>query len=212
MHRYILKTLWVIVVILALLIGYVPIAYLMNGVEPFYLELKTPETLKSMIWWFFLYTHITSGGIAILIGWIQFSKFLQTKRPQLHRTMGKIYLVAALLCAVSGFYISFHATGGWVAALGFLTVSVLYFYTTLKGYLTIKNRLLVAHQDFMTYSYALCLSAVSLRLAVPISYLFTDNYVFSYTIIAWGAWMPNLLIAYWVNKYRGHNISHSLAH
>jgi uncharacterized membrane protein len=202
MHRYILKTIWALVIILALMVGYIPIAYLMNGVEPFYLELKTPETLKSMIWWSFLYAHIISGGIAILIGWVQFNKYLQTKRTQLHRTVGKIYLAAALACAVSGSYISFHATGGWLSALGFLTVSVLYFYTTLKGFTTIRNGQLAAHQDFMTYSYALCLSAVTLRLAVPFSYLFTDDYVFSYSIIAWAAWMPNLLIAYWVNKNR----------
>lgn len=59
----------------------------------------------------------------------------------------------------------------------------------------------------MTYSYATCLSAVSLRLSVPLSYLFTDDYIFSYSIIAWSAWIPNLVIAYWVNKNRQHKIT-----
>lgn len=54
----------------------------------------------------------------------------------------------------------------------------------------------------MTYSYATCLAAVSLRLYVPLSSLITDNYILSYTIIAWFAWVPNLFIAYWINKNR----------
>lgn len=196
------KTIWVIIVILAILVGYIPIQYLISGVSTGYLELKSQEVLHSTTWWVFLYTHITSGGIAILIGWIQFSKNLQKKRLNWHRTIGKIYVIVALICALSGLYIGFYATGGWLPALGFITVSCIYFYTTLQGYLTIRNKQITQHQNFMTYSYAACLSAVSLRVFVPLSYLFTDNYILSYTIIAWFAWIPNLLIAYWVNNNR----------
>jgi uncharacterized membrane protein len=194
------KALWMGIVVLALLVGYIPIHYLINGVSQGYLELKSNELLRNQLWWSFLYTHIVSGGIAILIGWVQFSKSLQQKRLHWHRNIGKLYLVTALFCAISGFFIGFYATGGWVAKLGFIVVSCIYFYTTLQGYLAVRKKQITRHQQLMTYSYALCLSAVSLRLAVPFSYLFTDDYVFSYTIIAWAAWIPNLLIAYWVNK------------
>lgn len=201
------KALWIIIVLLALLVGFIPISYLTNGISEGYLSLKSPEVLKSKLWWFFLYVHIVSGGIAILIGWIQFNKNLLQKRVNWHRNIGKLYIISALLCALSGFYIGFYATGGWLAALGFIMVSCIYFYTTLKGFLHIRNSQLILHQNYMTYSYATCLAAVSLRVFVPLSSFITDNYLLSYTLIAWLAWIPNLLIAYWVNKNREANVA-----
>lgn len=201
------KVIWIIIVSLAILVGLIPISYLNSGVSQGYLELKGQETLRNTTWWTFLYIHIISGGIAILIGWLQFSQKLLKKYPHWHRTIGKTYAVAALVCSISGLYIGFYATGGLIPATGFITVSCIYFYTTLGGFLAIRKKQIIKHQNFMTYSYATCLSAVSLRLSVPLSYLFTDDYIFSYSIIAWSAWIPNLIIAYWVNKNRQHKIT-----
>lgn len=196
------KAIWVIIVILAILVGIIPILYLKNGVNEGYLGLKSQETLRSPTWWFFLYVHMVSGGIAILIGWIQFSKKLLQNWPNLHQVIGKIYIITALLCSLSGFYIGLYATGGILPAAGFITVSCIYFYTTLMGYLTIKKKQLLKHQNYMTYSYATCLAAVSLRLMTPLSYFLGIDYILAYTFIAWFAWIPNLVIAYWVNKDR----------
>jgi uncharacterized membrane protein len=196
------KVFWVVTVMLAILVGYIPISYLINGVAEGYLELKKPEVLRSQTWWIFLYVHMIFGGLAILIGWTQFSKRIQNNYKVWHRKIGKVYVIASLICAISGFYIGFFATGGWLPAIGFILVACIYFYTTLMGFLSIKRRQITLHQNLMTYSYACCLSAVSLRLWVPISYIFTDNYILSYTIIAWMAWIPNLGVAYWVNRSR----------
>lgn len=191
-----------IIIALAILVGIIPITYLINGVNEGYLQLKSPEVLRSKTWWFFLYIHAISGGIAILIGWIQFSKKILQNRPKLHRFIGKTYFFSAIPCSISGLYIGVYATGGFVAAAGFISVACIYFYTTLKGYLTIRKGQIVEHQNMMTYSYAVCLAAVSLRLSTPIAYLLGFEYVSSYTFIAWSAWIPNLMIAYWINKNR----------
>lgn len=194
------KTLWMIIVALAILVGIIPITYLINGVNEDYLQLKSPEILRSKTWWFFLYVHAISGGIAILIGWIQFSKKILQNRPKLHRVIGKSYFLLAIVCSLSGFYIGLYATGGMVAAAGFITVACIYFYTTMQGYLAIRKGQIAEHQNMMTYSYSACLAAVSLRLSTPIAYLLGFEYVSSYTFIAWSAWIPNLMIAYWINK------------
>lgn len=196
------KALWMIIIALAILVGIIPITYLVNGVNEGYLQLKSPEILRSKTWWFFLYIHAISGGIAILIGWIQFSKKILQNRPKLHRFIGKTYFFSAIPCSISGLYIGFYATGGFMAAAGFITVACIYFYTTLQGYLTIRKGQIAQHQNMMTYSYAVCLAAVSLRLSTPLAYLLGFEYVSSYTFIAWSAWIPNLMIAYWINKNR----------
>ena len=200
MKRYFLKSLWVITVLFALLIGYIPISYVLNGIGEGYLELKSQEVKSSQIWWIILYTHIISGGIAILIGWVQFSKKLQQKYLKLHRNIGKTYLISAIICSLSGIYVGFYATGGFIAAAGFITVACIYFYTTLQGFLSIKRGQVIEHQNFMTYSYAVCLSAVSLRLSTTAVYFLGLDYNSSYQVIAWTAWIPNLMIAYWINK------------
>lgn len=196
------KIFWIILVLLAIMVGFIPVTYLVYGVNEGYLQLKSAALLKNNLWWAILYSHFTSGGIAILIGWLQFSKWLQTKYRNWHRVIGKVYFISAIICSISGFYVGVYATGGWVAKLGFMTVASIYFYTTLMGFLVIKKGEVFAHQNFMTYSYAVCLAAVSLRLMTPLSYLLGFDYIISYTIIAWSAWLPNLCIAWWINRNR----------
>jgi uncharacterized membrane protein len=201
------KVVWIFIVLLALLVGVVTSMYLFYGVSEGFLELKSKEVIGSNTWWGFLYTHIATGSLAILIGWMQFRKKMQTRYTQWHRTIGKVYVVSALLCAISGLYIGFYATGGWVAASGFISVAVVYFYTTLQGYLTIRNKQIVAHQNMMTYSYAACLAAVTLRIYIPLSFALEIEYILAYSIIAWMSWLPNLGIAWWVNQNRSKNTS-----
>lgn len=196
------KLIWVVIVVLAILVGFIPISYIFTGINRGFLELKSQEVLDSSIWWYTLIAHIGSGSISILIGWIQFNKTIQRKYLNMHRTIGKIYVVSSLICGLTGVYISIFATGGWVAALGFLSISCIFFYATLMGYFVIKKKLIMQHQNFMTYSYAAILSSVTLRIYIPLATLFTDDYVFSYTIIAWVSWIPNLFIAFWINKNR----------
>ncbi|MFZ1456612.1 MAG: DUF2306 domain-containing protein [Saprospiraceae bacterium] len=196
------KVVWIIIILLALLVSVMSFMYLFDGVNEGYLELKSKEVLKSRLWWSFLYTHIVTVGIAIVIGWIQFSKRMQTTYVKWHRTLGKIYVVMALLCAISGFYIGFFATGGWIPATGFIAMALIYFYTTLQGFLAIKNKQITAHQNYMTYSYAACLAAVTLRIYIPLSFVLEIDYILAYSIIAWVSWIPNLAIAWWVNKRR----------
>ena len=196
------KVVWIIIILLALLVSVMSFMYLFDGVNEGYLELKSKEVLKSRLWWSFLYTHIVTGGIAIVIGWIQFSKRMQTTYVKWHRTLGKIYVVMALLCAISGFYIGFFATGGWIPATGFIAMALISFYTTLQGFLAIKNKQITAHQNYMTYSYAACLAAVTLRIYIPLSFVLEIDYILAYSIIAWVSWIPNLAIAWWVNKRR----------
>jgi hypothetical protein len=193
------KTAWIIIVLLAILVGIIPINYLFGGVNEGYLELKSPELLRSRTWWVFLYVHTSTGGLSILIGWLQFSKRLLQKRPKVHRAIGKIYFFSSLICSISGLYIALYATGGLVPALGFMVVACIYFYTTLMGYVHIRNRRIIQHQHMMTYSYAVCLAAVSLRIMSPLSYVMGIDYILAYSYIAWFSWIPNLIIAYFIN-------------
>jgi uncharacterized membrane protein len=189
------RILWALIVLLAILIGLVPLNYIEPDVNSGFLALKDRALLRSIGWQISFNAHIFSGAIAIMIGWVQFNRKLLAKRPKWHRALGKVYVVSALICGLTGIYIGFNATGGPIAAAGFISVGAIYFYTTLQAFIDIKNKQIARHQTMMMYSYAACLAAVTLRLYVPLLTYYLGDYLQAYRIVAWLSWVPNLLVA-----------------
>jgi hypothetical protein len=97
MNKYIKKTVWWFFGILCVLIGLYPLVYLQTNREFGLLASKSQELFSNQLWNIAFYGHITGGGIALLIGWTQFSSKLRKRRLKLHRTIREIYLVAALI-------------------------------------------------------------------------------------------------------------------
>lgn len=162
---------------------------------------KSQEVLGSAIWQIGFYGHISFGGLALLTGWSQFSKKIRTRNLQLHRNLGKIYVIAVLISGVCGVYIGFFATGGFIAALGFVLLGLIWLFTTGKAYFAIKRRDLSLHQGMMIYSYAACFAAVTLRIWLPLLTIAFGEFLIAYKIVAWLCWVPNIIFAHlWVRR------------
>jgi len=189
--------LWAIFALFAIVIGLYPTVYLLTSDTTFgLLSSKTPELLQNVVWHTFFYTHIIFGGLALLTGFSQFSTKLRRKRVAVHRNLGKAYCIAVALSGTAGFYIAFFATGGLISGLGFGTLAVLWLGTTLMAYKTVREKLFIKHEMWMIRSYALCFGAVTLRLWLPLfTGVFKMDFIPAYLIIAWLAWVPNLLVA-----------------
>lgn len=195
------KLAWVIFGILSVLVSFYPLTYYLAD-EPVALLLsKSAELLSSNLYIILFYIHITFGGIALLIGWIQFSKKLRRKYLNIHRWIGKIYIGSVLLSGPTGLYIAFHATGGLSPILGFSIGAVLWIVFTYLGFSAIRKGNIEAHKKWMIYSYAGTFGAVTLRIWLPILILIFGNFIEAYRIVAWFSWVPNLLIVYlFLNK------------
>ncbi len=189
------STLRILLALSAILIGLYPAIYFIIDRNFGLLNSKPKELLSSIFWNVGFYTHIIAGGLALLIGWMQFNTRLRNKNLQLHRQVGKVYVVAVLLSAPAGFYIAFFATGGLVASTGFICLAVIWFYTTYRAYASIKNKQVVQHQKMMIYSYAACFAAVTLRIWLPLLSAMLGNFTKAYLIVAWLSWVPNLIVA-----------------
>lgn len=111
--------------------------------------------------------------------------------------MGYVYVLLVLLFAApTGLVIGFHANGGIVAQFFFITLSVLWWWFTFKAFQYAKQKNFKAHKAFMVRSFALTLSAITLRLwKVILVKLFHPNPMDLYIIISGLGWLPNLLIA-----------------
>ena len=189
------KTGWILFAGLSILIGFYPTVYLFVDSSSGLLSSKTPELLANAAWNLAFYSHITFGGLALLSGWSQFSKKIRTKHVRLHRRLGKIYVVAVLISAMAAVYVGFFATGGPVAAAGFISLGVIWFGTTLAAYRHIRAGNLAAHQRMMYFSFAATFAAVTLRLWMPFLIAVTGDFVPAYRVVAWLCWVPNLLVA-----------------
>ena len=182
-------------VVLAIVIALYPGIYFIIDRKFGLLSSKPIELLTNSFWNIGFYTHILLGGLALLIGWTQFSSKIRDNNLTLHKRIGKIYVIAVFLSSITGICIGFFATGGFPSSLGFICLGIIWFSTTLKAYINIQNRQIVKHQKMMIYSYAACFAGVTLRIWLPLLIIIFGNFITAYTIVAWLCWVPNLFVA-----------------
>ncbi|MFT5167375.1 MAG: putative membrane protein [Saprospiraceae bacterium] len=190
------KVLFVLFSTLAIAIGLYPLFMLFMGLHFDLFNSKSTALLADALWNISFYTHISLGGIALLIGWTGFSKKLRTKNIEIHRNIGKAYIAAVLLSAIGGIYIGFFATGGIITSTGFISLGIIWFFTTWKAYQFAKAKNIIAHRKMMIYSYAACFAAVTLRLWMPLLLIIFNDFDIAYKIVAWLCWVPNLYVAH----------------
>lgn len=143
-----------------------------------------------------IYTHVFAAMVALLLGPCQFSTRLRSRRLQLHRWMGRVYLgVGVLAGGLSGLYISQFAFGGLAAKLGFAALAVCWLYTGTRAFLAIRRRAVDEHRRWMVRNFALTFAAVTLRIYIPASMVAGVEFAAAYAFIAWLCWVPNLLVA-----------------
>ncbi len=211
--KLVVKTiLYLPLIFLILLVSVYPLQFFLVEGKVGILSMKSDALLVNWVWKTFFYMHISFGGLALLVGWLQFNKRLREKYRVVHRTIGKIYVLSVWLSALGVGYIGFFAEGGIIAFLGFMIGGLIWSYTTTQGYLTIRNGKVKEHQKFMIYSYAACVGAVTLRIWLPLLVSTTNNFILSYQIVSWMAWAPNLVVAHFIikNKNRLHTNHHSI--
>jgi uncharacterized membrane protein len=197
------KVAWVVFGSLAIAIGLYPLVYVFAD-EPISLLLsKDKELLMNILWNIGFYGHILFGGLALMVGWVQFSKRFRNSNLYRHRLIGRIYVIAVAVSGICGVYIAFYATGGLVAKLGFLSLGILWLYFTSNAYLAAKKSDLDKHKVYMIYSYAACFGAVTLRIWLPLLTIVIGSFIPAYRIVAWLAWVPNLIFAYFWVKRKG---------
>lgn len=171
-----------------------------------FLSIKQTEVTQITGYLPVFYIHVGTSILALLAGFTQFNSSILSNKTYLHRTIGIIYVTTILLFAApSGFFIGCFANGGSYSKLSFTILAVLWFWFTLKSFIAIKNKNITEHQKFMYRSFALTLSAITLRLwKVILVYLFQPSPMDVYQIIAWFGWVPNFVFAefYLHNKFK----------
>lgn len=195
MTIFLKKAMFYLAYALILIVALYALTYFIpNRPSPF-LEHKP---LQNIIWRIAFWTHVGLGAVALALGPFQLSVKRRQRNLSLHRQLGKVYVVSILLASVGAFYAAFFSDTGWIAGLGFAMLAVVWFYTTLRAYQTIRRKQVNQHRAWMYRSYAVTLAAVTLRIILPVE-LALMNLPFSiaYPIVAWLCWVPNLIVVEW---------------
>lgn len=146
------------------------------------------------------YAHIFSSPFVLLSGAFLFSKLVLHRWPGLHRVAGRVYVgVLLMVSAPSGLVMGFHANGGLAAQASFFVLTPLWWWFTWMGYKAARNRQFSAHRNWMLRSYALTLSAVSLRIyQMLLGNMSGLDPVAQYVFVSWAAWLGNWAVAEWL--------------
>ncbi len=154
--------------------------------------------------------HVSSSLVIMTSGAFLFISISKSHWLSVHRFLGRIYVVLVLfLAAPSGLIMGYFANGGLMGQINFMLLSTIWWMFTYFGFKNIIDKNITAHKKWMIRSYALTLSAITLRvlqMTLPMT-LFPDQSV-RYVFISWGSWILNLMIAeiYIYIKINGENL------
>lgn len=163
--------------------------------------LRIKQNVVSLGWWkLAFYIHVFTSIFLLAAGFTQFSKQLLRRQPSMHRAVGKLYVFILLfLSGPAGFLLAIKANGGIWSQLAFTLLAILWWWFTWQAWRTIQRGQIKLHQKYMWRSFALTLSAITLRSwKWLIVMLWAPPPMDTYRLVAWLGWLPNLLIAEWL--------------
>ena len=111
-----------------------------------------------------LLVHITSGMVALLIGPFQFSRRLRQRNLQLHRMLGRTYLIAVLCGSLAGMGLSVTTTFGVIWGFSLFCLALAWITCGAMAFYAIKLRQIAVHQEWMVRTYIVTFGFVTFRL------------------------------------------------
>ncbi len=154
-------------------------------------------------WFICFYIHVYTSMFALLAGFTQFTSRWSLRYRALHRAMGYVYIITVVcISGPASLVMGWYANGGWSSRLAFLLLGILWIGFTAMAWRKALQRDFKAHRHYMIRSYALTLSAISLRAwKVLLVYALHPGPMDIYRVVAWLGWIGNLLVAeWWIKK------------
>jgi hypothetical protein len=183
---------WPLVVVLAAIVSaYAAAALLVPSFRPPLVRAR----LAVMPW--AVAGHISGGALALFTGAFQVNARLRALFLNIHRWLGRVYVLAVTVGGAGGLVMATRSDGGLVTHVGFGLLAVLWLSTTAMGYWWIRHGDQIGHRRWMLRSYALTFAAVTLRIYLPIALTAGLPFIDAYQAISWACWVPNLIVVEW---------------
>jgi len=193
---------WGLMFLLAILLFVVASRYLSMDPEVYFSEQREVYIANPIP----LLMHIAGSMLATILGPFQFLRKIRTGRYlKIHRWLGRAYILGVLFGGVGGAYMGTIAYGSPIARLGLMTVAALWLASGFMAYTNIRSKKIEQHRQWMVINYAITFAGVTLRLWQIVFGVIGLDFLTGYIIVTWLSWVPNLLVALWINN-RNHSV------
>jgi uncharacterized membrane protein len=155
----------------------------------------SPDIMANLFARPWLDVHIAGAATALLLGPFQFLAGLREHYRQVHRLMGRTYVLSCLVGGVGGFIVAFGSTAGPIATVGFAALAACWIAATTQAWRMAAAGRFTEHRAWMIRSFALTFAAVTLRIYVPLFPLVGVSQLHGYIATAYVSWIPNLILA-----------------
>lgn len=156
-------------------------------------EVYGPYFFSRVIW---VFPHIVLGIIATIIGPFQFIPRIRNKYLKTHRQLGRVYIISTVLSGISGLYMAVTSDVSLTYAVGLFMLGVTWVTSSTLAFISIKNKKVDLHKDWMIRSYVITLAFVSFRFVEDILMaLEIGTQVEVLTLMSWACWAIPLFIA-----------------
>ena len=186
---------WSLMTFMAIGVGLYAIAFVFaGGIERVLpgMAYHVPDRL------FFAATHFGVGALVLAIGPFQFVPSIRTRRPVLHRWIGRTYVVGCIASGIAGLMLATYINTGLVARTGFSLLALSWLATTSMAYIKARDRDFASHRVWMIRSYSLTLAAVTLRIYLGIGAAGRGlGYPDMSAFLSFACWVPNAIVAEW---------------
>lgn len=145
---------------------------------------------------YWVFPHIALGIIATIIGPFQFIPKIRNKYLKTHRQLGRVYIISTVLSGISGMYMAITSDVNLPYAVGLFMLGIAWSTSSIMAFISIKNRKIDLHKDWMIRSYVITLAFVTFRFVYDIIRSFDiGTWEEVQVLMSWACWAIPLFIA-----------------
>jgi hypothetical protein len=144
--------------------------------------------------------HVVGATVFVVLGALQFSVSLRSRRPAWHRVAGRLAVVGSVLAAASGVWLAFAALeddGTLLFAFRLVAAVGMGVFIAL-GVVAVLRRRLRRHRAWMIRAYAIGLGAATQLFTLGFGEALIGTGQVGVALLNAGGWAINLAVAEWV--------------
>lgn len=160
--------------------------------------------------------HILPGFFFVVLGPLQFSRRIRSRRPAVHRYLGRVVFFSGLVVGLSALWMGFRMSIGGVSEMAAtILFGLIFLVALLKAFVHIRRRRVGLHREWMIRAFAIGLAVATTRPIVGL--FFATSRITGLTVAEffgtafWIAFTLHLIAAeVWINYTRPANLQSSL--
>ena len=185
-----------------ILIGFLLIAGFILSV--YFVAVKTPryfvfteESYTPYFWtrhnWVII--HVVFGILALLLGPFQFIPAIRNNYLNVHRWMGRTYLVSTMIGGIAGLYMASTSQVNYTYQSGLTSLALIWITAGTMAYIAIRNLNIKQHREWMIRSYVITFGFTAFRLMDDLLGKAIPDPGDRLGMLSWTCWAVPLLIA-----------------